>query len=83
MREFRFSNAEWREYQQMPDQGYSHRGYLEFVVNRWLAEHDREIEAQGRKAERERIISLLNNNHTYNGDCVGCEAIALIKGADK
>lgn len=38
MSEFRFTNQEWREYQNMPDQGYSHRGFLEFVVNRWLAE---------------------------------------------
>jgi hypothetical protein len=43
MSEFKFTDAEWRKYQQIPDQGYSHRGHLEFVVNRWLAEHDRQI----------------------------------------
>ena len=32
--EFKFTDAEWREYQQMPEQGYSHRGQLEFFVNR-------------------------------------------------
>lgn len=35
--EFQFTDAEWREYQAMPDQGYSHRGKLEFFVNRWHA----------------------------------------------
>ncbi len=34
--EFRFTDEEWRKYQEMPDQGYSHRHHLEHVVNRWL-----------------------------------------------
>ena len=46
MSEFKFTDAEWRNYQQMPDQGYSHRGHLEFVVNRWLSDHDRQISEQ-------------------------------------
>lgn len=46
MSEFKFTDAEWRKYQQMPDQGYSHRGHLEFVVNRWLAEHDKKVIAK-------------------------------------
>ncbi len=40
--EFRFTDKEWREYQSMPEQGYSHRHKLEFFVNRWLAAHDAE-----------------------------------------
>ena len=51
----------------------SGRLYAQF--DRWLAE----VKAQERKAERKRIIALLNNNHTYKFDCVGCEAIALIE----
>lgn len=35
---FKFTDEEWREYQNLPDQGYSHRGHLEHVVNRWLSE---------------------------------------------
>lgn len=41
MSEFRFTDEEWRAYQAMPDQGYSHRDHLESVVNRWLVGHDR------------------------------------------
>lgn len=43
MSEFKFTDAEWRTYQQMPDQGYSHRGHLEYVFNRWFAEQERQI----------------------------------------
>jgi len=39
---FAFTDAEWREYQAMPEQGYSHRGKLEFFVNRWLSAHPAE-----------------------------------------
>lgn len=35
-REFRFTDAQWREYQSIPMQGYSHRGHLEHVFNEWL-----------------------------------------------
>lgn len=34
---FRFTNAQWREYQQIPDQGYSHRHWIEHQVNEWAA----------------------------------------------
>lgn len=32
---FRFTNAQWREYQQIPVQGYSHRHWIEHQVNEW------------------------------------------------
>lgn len=34
---FRFTNTQWREYQQIPDQGYSHRHWIEHQVNEWAA----------------------------------------------
>lgn len=37
-REFRFTDAQWREYQSIPEQGYSHRHHLEHVFNAWLKE---------------------------------------------
>ena len=43
--EFRFTDQQWRAYQNMPEQGYSHRGHLEWVFNTWLAEHDRSVSA--------------------------------------
>jgi len=36
---FAFTDAEWREYQDLPDQGISHRRWLEHVVNTHLATH--------------------------------------------
>jgi len=30
---FKFTDAEWRKYQRLPDQGFSHRRWLEAVVN--------------------------------------------------
>ena len=35
--EFKFTDDEWREYQSIPDQGYSHREFLEGLVNRRFA----------------------------------------------
>lgn len=37
MSEFKFTNEQWREYQQNPDQGYSHRHWIEYQVNEWAA----------------------------------------------
>ena len=31
--EFRFTDEEWRRYQAIPSQGYSHRGFIENIVN--------------------------------------------------
>lgn len=36
-RPFRFTELQWRTYQQLPLQGYSHRWHLESVFNEWLA----------------------------------------------
>lgn len=47
---FAFTDAEWREYQAMPEQGYSHRGKLEFFVNRWLSAHPAEAIEAAREA---------------------------------
>ncbi|MEV8338509.1 hypothetical protein [Leucobacter sp. NPDC077196] len=33
---FRFTDAQWREYQALPEQGYSNRQHLEHVVNQWI-----------------------------------------------
>lgn len=44
--EFRFSDDEWRTYQAIPDQGYSHRHHLEAVFNRWLAARDERLDGQ-------------------------------------
>lgn len=38
MNEFRFTDEQWRDYQAMPDQGYSHRHHLEAVFNGWLTD---------------------------------------------
>ena len=32
---FRFTDAQWREFQNMPEQGYSHRHWLEHTFNSW------------------------------------------------
>lgn len=34
--EFKFTDAQWREYQAIPDQGYSHRHWIEHQVNEWF-----------------------------------------------
>lgn len=34
---FRFTNPEWHEYQRLPDQGISHRHWLEARINRRVA----------------------------------------------
>lgn len=34
---FAFTDDQWRTYQQIPHQGYSHRHHLEHVFNSWLA----------------------------------------------
>ncbi len=43
MSEFRFTNDQWRVYQDLPGQGISHRHWLEHVVNSWLPGHDRQV----------------------------------------
>lgn len=43
MSEFRFTNDQWRVYQDLPEQGISHRHWLEHVVNSWLAKRDRQV----------------------------------------
>ena len=59
--EFRFTDAEWTTYQRMPDQGISHRGHLEFVVNRWLTAHDavvvREAKAEALREAKARCLA--------------------------
>lgn len=47
MSQFRFTDQQWHEYQEMPDQGYSHRGFLENAVNTGLAETIRQAKADG------------------------------------
>lgn len=44
MSQFRFTDQQWHEYQEMPDQGYSHRGFLEDAVNAGLTEHTRQAQ---------------------------------------
>lgn len=46
MSQFRFTDQQWHEYQEMPDQGYSHRGFLENAVNTGLAETIRQAKEQ-------------------------------------
>lgn len=46
MDKFKFTDEQWRAYQNTPDQGYSHRNHLERVFNTWLEEHDIEVSAQ-------------------------------------
>jgi len=43
---FRFSDGQWRAYQQIPDQGYSHRHHLERVVDATLRARADEIEKE-------------------------------------
>ena len=49
MSQFHFTDQQWREYQEMPDQGYSHRGFLEDAVNTGLAETIRQAKEQAWK----------------------------------
>lgn len=51
--EFKFTDEQWRAYQAIPDQGYSHRGWLEYQVNQWLAEHRRQGPITDAQVERE------------------------------
>ena len=44
--EFVFTTAEWSAFELMPVQGFAHREFLEGVVTRWLAEHDRQVAAR-------------------------------------
>lgn len=34
--QFRFTDEQWADYQALPDQGYSHRRWLEHTFNRWM-----------------------------------------------
>ncbi|MGL4999433.1 MAG: hypothetical protein ACRC5T_10735 [Cetobacterium sp.] len=43
---FEFTDEQWRKYQSIPEQGYSHRHHPEYVFNQWLEEHDREVRVQ-------------------------------------
>jgi hypothetical protein len=46
------TDAEWREFQQIPDQGYSHRAW----VDRKIADRDATRDAQVRADERQRVL---------------------------
>lgn len=59
MTDFRFTDDQWRAYQRIPDQGYSHRAHLEWVFNAWLRAHDAEVAANAlRDAARATIAGL-------------------------
>lgn len=45
--DFAFTDDMWRDYQGLPDQGYSHRDFLEHVVGKWL--RDRAAELEGKR----------------------------------
>lgn len=65
MSQFRFTDQQWHEYQEMPDQGYSHRGFLENAVNTGLAETIRQAKEQA-WGEGTEAVALLIPEHEWH-----------------
>lgn len=67
---FRFTDAEWRAYQRLPDQGMSHRHWLESVVSR---------RTPSRVAPtREQLEVALDRAHTESwDDAAECDAYEI------
>ena len=64
---FAFTDEQWRAYQTIPDQGYSHRAWLEHQFNAWLPEHDRRL---SRRVWFEGASSRQCHCHAYEeGEC--------------
>ena len=71
---FRFTDEQWQAYQAIPEQGYSHRAHLEWVVNIWLHFHDARVKAEALEEFRGEVENLA-------ASCSGVERGVLMAAA--
>lgn len=68
------TDEEWREFQAIPDQGYSHRHWVNHKIAKYAAVHDRTVKAEAWADGQDAGFGACENGGSYTANPYRIEA---------